>query len=78
MLNKFYDKYYQVYFKTDLASSQEDLYCITDLSLIEKLEEYQKNKKQVTIKYYAMLFSKFTECGYNMNSDIINNVEIEE
>ena len=43
---------WNVYFKTDNSSSQEDTYCVPENSpLISRLKEANKNREQVTISY---------------------------
>lgn len=44
---------YEIYFKTDNSSSQEDIYCIhrNDAVLIEKAKEANQARKQVTVHY---------------------------
>jgi len=44
---------YDVYFKTDNSSSQEDEYCINrnNIGLIEKAKKANKLRKQVTLHY---------------------------
>lgn len=46
-------KNYDVYFKTDNSSSQEDIYCInrSNLELIDKAKEANKERKQVILHY---------------------------
>lgn len=46
-------KNYRVYFKTDLSSSQEDMYCIPrdNILLANSAMESQKEREQVTIRY---------------------------
>jgi len=41
----------RVYVKTDAQSSQEDVYCLIDKSLIPILKELESSKQQITIKY---------------------------
>ena len=62
-----------VYFKTDAQSSQEDRYCLIDKSLIPELEQLQREKKQVTVKYMDYLLPAMKECG--MGNGIIIGVE---
>jgi len=64
-----------VYFKTDAQSSQEDTYCLIDKSLIPKLEQLQKEKKQITIEYIDYLLPAMKECG--IGNGIITGVENE-
>ena len=47
---------YDVYFKTDNSSSQEDLYCInrSNTKLIDQVKEANKNREQVTIQYHGV------------------------
>ena len=66
--------YKYVYFKTSEFSSQEDKYCVDDNSLYLKLQEAQKNKKQVTIKYDNDMFVAKWHCN---TPTIITGVEDE-
>lgn len=56
---------YDVYFKTDNSSSQEDLYCIfrDDKGLIEKATEANQARKQVTITYKGVRAFGWGLCG---------------
>ena len=56
-----------VYFKTDPKSSQEDIYCIKDRELMEKLKELSLNKKLVTIKYKTVLSAGLKYCSFESN-----------
>lgn len=62
-----------VYFKTDTQSSQEDVYCLIDKSLIPELEQLQKEKKLITINYIDYLLPAMKECG--RGNGIITGVE---
>ena len=44
---------YDVYFKTDTSSSQEDSYCIhrDDVALIDQAKKLSKSRQEVTITY---------------------------
>jgi UDP-3-O-acyl-N-acetylglucosamine deacetylase len=64
-----------VYFKTDAQSSQEDVYCLIDKSLIPELSKLQKEKKQITIRYIDYLLPAMKECGFG--NGIITEVEEE-
>ncbi|MFH0905974.1 MAG: hypothetical protein V1824_01395 [archaeon] len=61
------------YFKTDLESTQEDMYCVNDTTVLEQLKEAQKAKKNITI-YYSNPFIYFKGlCNYG--STIIYKIE---
>jgi len=51
-----------VYFKTETESSQEDRYCIIDKELKTRLEQYQKEKKRITIEFYDWMFYGIKYC----------------
>lgn len=55
-------KTHSIYFKSDLESSQEDRYCVIDLSLKEELEKTAKDKTRITIYYYNYLFPGWNYC----------------
>ena len=40
-----------VYFKTSEESTQEDIYCVNDLELKNKLENYAKTRELITISF---------------------------
>lgn len=68
-------KTHSVYFKTDAESTQEDRYCILNETLKNELEQYQKDKKLVTISYYDIFSYGVKNCKIN-DIAIINKVEI--
>jgi hypothetical protein len=47
---------YEVYFKTDVSSSQEDVYCVSrdDKTIADELKKAAKTKERVTISYYGV------------------------
>ena len=55
---------YEVYFKTDNSSSQEDMYCINrnNFKLIEKAKKANTSRKQVTITYHGVRGWGFDLC----------------
>lgn len=53
----------RAYVKTDLQSSQEDMYCITDESLYKELEVVSRSKEPVTLKYHSKLIYGATNCS---------------
>lgn len=62
---------YNVYFKTELESSQEDIYCIRkDNPLIKEARRYREDGKRVTISYVGYFFHKATDCGYQIIEEI--------
>lgn len=54
-----------VYVKTELSSSQEDVYCIQDseTELIASLKEASKEKKNVTIKFSGIVWTGWFNCS---------------
>ena len=52
-----------VYFKSDVQSSQEDMYCLIDESLIPELKLLSENKSKVTIKYIDYLVKGDKYCN---------------
>jgi len=54
--NGYIFKNYDVYFKTDNSSSQEDMYCInrSNVALIEQAKEANKARKEVVITYHGV------------------------
>lgn len=65
-----------VYFKTETESSQEDRYCIIDEEVKNKLEQYQKERKRVTIKFYDWMYRGIKNCKSD-DIAIISGVEDE-
>lgn len=66
-----------VYFKTNAESTQEDRYCILNQTLKSKLEQYQKERKLVTIKFYTWMFYGWKYCKMD-DTAIISDVILEE
>ena len=66
-------KTYTVYVKTDISSSQEDVYCVEDLSLIPELEKLSGDRQKVTIIYRDEFFKAPWRC--NQYEPIITGVE---
>lgn len=56
-------KTWRAYVKTDPQSSQEDKYCVDDLSLISKLKEVAKTRELVTVNYSAPFVVWNWQCG---------------
>ena len=56
---------YEVYFKTDNSSSQEDTYCIhrDDTEIIEKARQANRERKQVIITYHGVRGVGFGLCN---------------
>ena len=52
-----------VYVKTDEQSSQEDMYCLIDRSLVPTLKEYEQNKQQVTVYFNNFLIKGLKNCN---------------
>lgn len=57
---------YEVYFKTDNSSSQEDTYCVhrDNIELAEKLKQYSLERKLVNITYKGVRAIGFGLCHY--------------
>lgn len=53
----------RAYVKTDLASSQEDVYCVKDNEVLKALQEKAKTRERVTVKYRGDLVNGLTQCG---------------
>jgi C4-type Zn-finger protein len=65
---------YNVYVKSDISSSQEEKYCVEDVSLIPKLENFSKERKKVTLIYRDELYVAPWRCDMDREG-IITNVE---
>jgi hypothetical protein len=53
----------RAYVKTDLSSSQEDMYCVKDQRIYDELVKAQINKEKITIKFNAPLIVPNWDCG---------------
>ena len=55
---------YDVYFKTDTESSQEDTYCVSrnNQDLADQLRQAQQERKRVTVKYHGVRGFNFGAC----------------
>lgn len=52
-----------VYVKSDVSSSQEDIYCLIDKSLIDILKQKEESKEKVTVYYYDYFVTSIKECS---------------
>jgi len=59
-------KNYDVYFKTDVSSSQEDIYCVhrSDQELVDVLRGFAMTGKTVTILYQGVRGIGFGLCNH--------------
>lgn len=64
----------RAYVKTDIQSSQEDLYCIVDEEVYTRLQEVSKTKKQVSLKYFSWFSAGVKNC--ENEGDVIYDFEI--
>lgn len=57
-------KNYDVYFKTDNSSSQEDTYCVhrNNQELAQELKEASQNRQQITITYEGVRGVGLAQC----------------
>lgn len=53
----------RAYVKTDLSSSQEDLYCVKDDVVLNQLQEAAKSRERVTIKYSGNFVNGLVNCN---------------
>lgn len=60
-----------VYVKTDLATTQEDKYCVTDPAIRAQLDEAMKSKRPVTLKYHNDLIVFAWDCSAYASSIIV-------
>ena len=61
------------YIKSDVSSSQEDVYCVTDPAVYARLQELSESKSKVTVKYSSWLAAGISHC--NGESAVINSVQ---
>lgn len=55
-------KTWRAYVKTDLSSSQEDIYCVESQETAKKLEVMAENKEKGTFQYKSYLAAGVTLC----------------
>lgn len=55
-------KTYRAYVKTDLSSSQEDVYCVENEETAQKLESMAENKEKGTFQYKHYIAAGITLC----------------
>lgn len=55
-------KTWSAYVKTDVQSSQEDRYCVTDEKVVKELVEYSKTRELVNIHYHSPMFIWNWQC----------------
>lgn len=67
-------KTYSVYVKSDISSSQEDQYCVEDLTLVPIIEQASKDRLKVTVLYRDELIVAPWRCGRSP-AGIITGVE---
>ena len=69
-----------VYFKTDAESTQEDVYCVNDDYLKEKLELLSKSREVTTIEFQHDKFLWSSECngGISIITGITEHVYVME
>lgn len=67
-------KTYTVYVKTDTQSSQEDMYCVIDDSIIPELKEKSGKKEQVTVVFMDYVSAGISNCG-SYNAGIITGLK---
>lgn len=53
----------RVYIKPTLESTQEDIYCVADKSLLETLKVKSQNKENVTVKHISWVSSGAKNCA---------------
>jgi hypothetical protein len=63
-----------VYFKSSDESTQEDIYCVNDLEVMDELEQYAKNKDIVTIYFH----NDFIFWAWDCNGGISIIYEVKE
>lgn len=66
-----------VYLKSELESSQEEVWCIEDNDVLSKIKEAKDNKQRVKIFYHDELFYWFSRCD-GMGNGMIDGVEVLE
>jgi len=67
-------KTWDVYVKSDISASQEDKYCVEDVSLIPLLEQASKDRVKVTLLYRDELIVAPWRCE-NTEEGIITGIE---
>jgi len=64
----------RAYVKTDIQSSQEDLYCVIDEEVYIRLQEVSKTKEKVSLKYLSWFASGVKNC--EGEGDVIYDFEV--
>ena len=67
-------KTYDVYVKTDLASSQEDKYCVIDTEVANQLRDIAEESTKVKLNYITYFATGVTSCSGEY--DIITSFEV--
>lgn len=61
--NGVFFKTYTAYVKPTLESTQEDMYCVIDEDIIEKLILASEKKQNVKVGYYSLFSAGMKKCG---------------
>ncbi len=64
-----------VYVKTDAESTQEDLYCLEDSSLVPELKQLAKSKARVTVLYRNEMIVAPWRCDGSATAGIITGIK---
>lgn len=67
-------KTYTAYVKTDSQSSQEDMYCVIDDSIIPTLKEKSEKREKVTVVFIDYFSAGISNCG-SYNAGIITGLK---
>lgn len=62
------------YLKTDTQSSQEDIYCVVDPTVLGKLKEFAKTKTFINVYYLDYIANGISTCG--LGGSIIYDVSV--
>jgi hypothetical protein len=65
----------RAYVKSDVSSSQEDMYCIIDDTVKQQLEQASINKDKVTVYFYDWIFRGWNNCK-EVETAIIYKIEV--
>lgn len=60
------------YIKTDVSSSQEDSYCVTDPAVYAQLQQASESRQKITVQFFSWMISGAAHC--NGESAVINAV----
>lgn len=66
-----------VYIKSELESSQEEMWCVKDEKVLEQLNEARDNRQRIKIIYYDQVFYHPSDChNSSKHNGMIEKIEL--